>query len=145
MAWASAQVATLGGVAYPDYVKRVPIPELGPDIYMMMVNPWMLPKEKPLNKNATDEERTARINQRMADLIREWNVPDFRTDQVLPLPKDDPTVFDRVPEIITAKMGQAINAMDLDAEWDPTKRPEAAEAPTMAPTALLSKSEPSKN
>jgi hypothetical protein len=134
------------------HTREIPVPELGPDVSFTMVNPWMLPEGNepimaPLSQRdgEGDESYAARLEQRRQDLRRQkkerlsqlivsWRGITDMHGKALPAPRENPDVFDTMPSIIHVKLAQALNAMELDMEWDPTKRPTPQTETTASPT-----------
>jgi hypothetical protein len=128
------------------YSKVIPLVELGPDASITVLNPWMLPADKPLaaellRPRQHDAEEAARLDQleteienRMREKLRlmvlGWTgIMDPTTGAPMPLPRDDETAVERCPAIVRRKLRQAIEAMELDMEWDPTRRRTPPPAP----------------
>jgi hypothetical protein len=116
------------------HTREIPVPEIGPDAFITMVNPWMLPEpDQPVQRAVDRDDIVALEAQRqreraeqkaeLAKLIPSWRgITDYEGN-VLPPPREDPDVFDRMPVVIPGKIRQALQALELDMEWDPTKRP----------------------
>jgi len=123
------------------HAKVIPVPEIGGDAYIVMLNPWMLPLAKPYPREcrvregmtdaqkevanaAFEAESERRMREEFALLVKDWHgITDAATGEPLAVPRDDPTAYDRAPRVVRLKLSQAAMATELDMEWDPTRRP----------------------
>ena len=94
-------------MGYKDRTFRLDLSELGEGCWVDVLNPVLRPKRvvmlpQPGEGDSQEEylNDLLRIQkENLAEIIVAWNVWDVE-DQKLPLPKDDPSVMDRVPAIV---------------------------------------------
>jgi hypothetical protein len=120
---------------------------MGPDVTITLRNPWWLPKPPsvPVSMQPRADQDADKQEARLAALeawieqqataqltamLVDWNGVTDEEGQPLPLPKDDPTVLERLPRAIRMKVQQAIAACEVDVSWDPTKRPNKPQTQT---------------
>jgi len=139
-------------MAHP-HAKRVYLPELGPDAWMLVENPWNLPQPRALPRMLTtpevpppgetkgefrarqiretlrldelEKELEMRARAQMSRIVLEWHgVVDFETGEPLPPPREDPTVFDRCGQVVHIALAESVLSIQPGKPWDPTRRQE---------------------
>lgn len=117
----------------------VPVPELGDDVTLTLRNPWFLPEpprtptnllQRPGLSDAQGEARAEALGEWIEDRMREqfaaivvaWHGVTDIEGNPLPLPSEDPTVYDRAPRAVKAWVSEAVRACEQNMTWDPTRR-----------------------
>jgi len=137
------------------YRFTIGIKELGHDASITLLNPWLLPEPPSVPRElmkrdgvevtaqqedtriaALEDWFEARMREQLVMLVEDWHgIVDLTTGKDLALPKDDPTSYDKCPRIVKRWVQRAIQACEVDMEWDPTKPLPAALTPTETPEA----------
>ena len=84
-----------------------------------------------MKEDISDDEAVREAEELLKDAILEWNIPDpHNPGRILPLPKDDPSVLDRLPNAFIMQMqAWMMEGMNVD-ELVPTMREKPSAPPS---------------